>query len=167
MKTNREQMNLLRGRARQGYLLALLFILIGGLFNIYFVVTLPDKPFALLSVNIALLLLCMATIYLKNKNIYKNLKEKESLLYKEQIIRKEEIQDAEVGSGSLYIPFLGDLFPKRWGLPMNKFSKYKICVQSREIDVNKDTYEKLNEKELVTLCYAKHSKVFLGVIVDN
>lgn len=42
---------------------------------------------------------------------------------------KEYMLDYEPGSGSLYIPILGDLFPKLFGPEMNAVDKWFLIVE--------------------------------------
>ena len=55
------------------------------------------------------------------------------------------ITDYEAGSGSLYIPILGDLFPKLWGQKMKEIKKYKVILNGTTQQIEKDLFESVNE----------------------
>lgn len=69
------------------------------------------------------------------------------------IQRKEYKLDFEAGSGSLYIPILGDLFPNLWGQKMNPVDKWILIIDNTTYTVNKDFYDSVSEGDSVEICY--------------
>lgn len=70
------------------------------------------------------------------------------------IVEKKEYKiDFEAGSGSLYIPILGDLFPNLWGQKMNLIDKWILVVDNTEYYVGKDIYDNITEGDSVEIDY--------------
>lgn len=62
----------------------------------------------------------------------------------EKVVRKETEPSWEAGGGKLYIPILGDLFPKRYSQEPKETLKYFIITETTKYQVEKENYEKLN-----------------------
>ena len=62
----------------------------------------------------------------------------------EKIVDKEIKKSFEAGSGNLFIPILGDLFPKLWGQKMNEKNKYLIFTEKYRYEVGEGDYSTLN-----------------------
>ncbi|MFV0419044.1 MAG: hypothetical protein ACK5KT_09980 [Dysgonomonas sp.] len=67
--------------------------------------------------------------------------------------RKEYKVDFESGSGSLYIPILGDLFPNLWGQKMNPIAKWILIIDNTEYCVEKDLYDNIKEGDSVEILH--------------
>ena len=73
---------------------------------------------------------------------------------KNGVIQKKEYKvDFEAGSGSLYIPVLGDLFPNLWGQKMNPVDKWILVINNTTYSVNKDFYDSVSEGDKVEIYY--------------
>ena len=57
----------------------------------------------------------------------------------------------------LYIPVLGDLFPKLWGQKMNMIKRYFIVANDYKHEVNIDLYSTLEEGADFYIHFANHS----------
>ena len=70
----------------------------------------------------------------------------------------------EVGSAALYIPLLGNLFPKLWGPDRMKQvdDNYYIVVNYTEYRVGKDVYDFAQDSKEVEMHYSLPGNVFLG-----
>ena len=66
----------------------------------------------------------------------------------EKVVSKKVVKSFEAGSGALYIPILGDLFPKLWGQKMKGSNKYFIFTEKFKYEVNEEDYNKLNEGDV-------------------
>lgn len=72
------------------------------------------------------------------------------------VIQKKEYKvDFEVGSGSLYIPVLGDLFPNLWGQKMNPVDKWILVIDNTTYVVDKDFYDSVAEGDRIGIYYDK------------
>ncbi|MBB4034381.1 hypothetical protein GGR21_000266 [Dysgonomonas hofstadii] len=70
------------------------------------------------------------------------------------VIQKKEYKvDFETGSGSLYIPVLGDLFPNLWGQKMNPVDKWILTIDNMIYTVDKDFYDSVSEGDKVEIYY--------------
>ena len=63
----------------------------------------------------------------------------------EKVVSKKIEKSFEAGSGALYIPILGNIFPKLWGQKMNEKKKYLIFTEKYKYQVEEDDYNKLEE----------------------
>ncbi len=57
-----------------------------------------------------------------------------------KIIEKEIVKGYEAGSASLYIPILGDIFPKLFGPKMKEYNKFVIKTDNGKYEVNENYY---------------------------
>jgi len=72
------------------------------------------------------------------------------------VIQKKEYKvDFEAGSGSLYIPILGDLFPNLWGQKMNPVDKWILVIDNTTYFVDRDIYDRVHEGDSVEIDYNK------------
>ena len=62
----------------------------------------------------------------------------------QKVKRKETVTSYEAGSGMLYIPILGDLFPKLFNQKMRPIQKYHILTEKYRYEVRKETYEEIS-----------------------
>ena len=70
------------------------------------------------------------------------------------VIQKKEYKvDFEAGSGSLYIPVLGDLFPNLWGQKMNPVDKWILVIDNTTYPVDKDFSDRVSEGDSVEIYY--------------
>lgn len=165
MKMNEKQISIVKRQMTVGKSLALIFLLLGILFNVYYVIvyTMENKYVWLFFIDIVILLFSIGILYGINKKLYRDIKEKEMVTKEEVVCKKEEKKDYEAGSGAMYIPVLGDLFPKLWGQKMNEVLKYKIELQKGFVMIDEDVYDLLHTGDRIRLFYAKNSKLFLGI----
>lgn len=64
----------------------------------------------------------------------------------EKVVRKKVEKSFEAGSGELYIPILGDLFPKLWGQKINEKYKYLVFTEKYRYEVGEEDYSILNNR---------------------
>lgn len=77
---------------------------------------------------------------------------------KSVVLNKE---DVEPGSGVLYIPILGDLFPKLFGQKMKRvYVSYIITENNEKYDIPNDIHGDVNSK--FTLHFGERSGYYLG-----
>ena len=162
----------LKYEKRMGYVFAG-FILTGGvLSNIVFIATNSEREWSLLLLRDWLLLLLIDFVviglsflvaFLMNRKINKDLRAGTKMVTVEKIARKKYEIDYEVGSGSLYIPGLGDRFPKLWGQEMKPYSKYVLTVNGIEYNAEKELFDTVEEGDFIEVHEAKYSEVLLGL----
>ena len=103
-----------------------------------------------------------------NKKINLDLKNQEIKNLKLKVIRKETISDVEPGSGKLYIPILGDLFPKLWGQKMKQINRTVIHTSDGvRFEIGSELADTIQNETWIECRYAKESDLFLGVTPIN
>jgi hypothetical protein len=61
-----------------------------------------------------------------------------------ETVKSKRIEEsAEAGSGAMFIPILGNLFPKLWGQKMNVSNKYLVFTDKHKYQVNEENYHKV------------------------
>jgi hypothetical protein len=63
----------------------------------------------------------------------------------EKVVSKIVEKSYEAGSGSLYIPILGDISPKNWGQKMAENDIFIIITEKHRYQVKEEDYNKLKE----------------------
>lgn len=61
-----------------------------------------------------------------------------------KVVSKKVEKSFEAGSGAMYIPILGDLFPKLFGQKMQESNKYFIFTEESRYEVKEEDYNTLN-----------------------
>ena len=61
-----------------------------------------------------------------------------------KVVSKKVEKSFEAGSGAMYIPILGDLFPKLFGQEMNESNKYFIFTEEYRYEVSEEHYAAIN-----------------------
>ena len=81
----------------------------------------------------------------------------------ETVQKKEAIKSAEAGSGALFIPILGNLFPKLWGQEMKETTVFNLVIGSVSYNVEEEIFARVEEGSAVKMHFAPNSKVLLKV----
>ena len=106
-------------------------------------------------------------LYVMNRKLNKDLRFEERLVETKKIDKRKKIIDYEVGSGSLHIPFLGDLFPKIWGQEMKGYKKFRLTIDGENYDVEEELFNAVNEGDEIELHWSFYSEIFLGLKVKK
>ena len=152
----------LKHEKRIGYVFAVLIIAFGALLNVAYIVSNREKDLWLpLLIASGIIGLSYLVAFFMNRNINKDLRTGIKEARVEKIEKKIHKVDYEAGSGVLYIPILGDLFPKLWKPKMNKYSKYFFIVKGVEYDVEKELFDNVIEGDTIEIHYSKYSDILL------
>jgi hypothetical protein len=159
----------LKYERRIGYVLSGLIICFGGFFNLfYFVLNKTGQDYLMVSfIDLGILLLAYFVCNRINKKVNRDLKDITKELLKKRVEKKIEEKSYEAGSGALYIPILGDLFPKLWGQKMRETRKYFIFTSDTKYEVEKDVYDDLKKGTDFYVHVATHSWTFLKFSKDE
>ena len=162
MKLTKENIKTLKYEKRIGFVFAGLIIAFGALMNLFVIISNPEKNWLLLLlIDLGIVGLSYLVVFSMNRKINRDLREGIKVVKTEKIeIKKSEI-DYEVGSGALYIPILGDLFPKLWGHKMKEYSKYILVINGVGHNVEKELFDSVIEGGLIEVHDSKYSDVFL------
>jgi hypothetical protein len=154
---------------RLGYIISSILIALGLLFTfLYAVISSSTVKYpVLLIINVAIVLLAMLISFLINREYNKDLRANTKTLLKRKIesLRIDDVY--EVGSGALYIPGLGDLFPKLWGQKMRQLKKYVAVVNKFEYELSEEIYNKLKEGDILIVHFSLVSATILQYEVDE
>ena len=114
-------------------------------------------------VNITLIGLNIMISYFMNRNFNLDLKSGVKIVREERVQNKEYKTDYEAGSGTLFIPVLGNLIPKLWGQEMRPNEKLSLIINGFHFEVEKELYSKVKENDVVLMYYSMYSDTLLGI----
>ncbi len=159
----------LKYEKRIGYVFSGLIICFGGLFNLfYFLLNKTGQDYLMVSlIDLGILLLAYFVCNRINKNVNRDLKDNKKELLKKRVEKKIEEKSYEAGSGALYIPVLGDLFPKLWGQKMGETRRYYIFTSDSKYEVEKEVYNDIKKDTDFYVHFAKHSETVLNFSKDE
>ena len=147
---------------RSVLVLSIIFIVLAAL---TLSIILPSSIY-LISIATILTGLTISIIYMRlTRHLKKDISQLSYKLVPIQLNKIEECTDYSAGSGALYIPILGDLFPRIWG---QKMSTYK---QVYAFDVNDIKHRVLSNditvkaKNNAYLVIGSNSNIELGCII--
>ena len=154
----------LKNEKRIGYVFSGIIMSFGAFFNLfYFLLNKSDYDFLMLGIidagTIGLAYFVCNRINLK---VNRDLKDNSKELLKRKLEKKAEEKSYEVGSGALYIPFLGDLWPKLWGQKMKETKKHFIVSNDYKHEVDLKTYNDLETGTNFFIHFANHSGTILS-----
>lgn len=154
---------ILKYEKRIGYVFMTLIYSFGGLFNLFYFIIQKDNPnYLMISlINLGIILLGFLACRLVNKDVNKDLKENNKTILVREIKKKYSEKSYETGSGNLYIPILGDIFPKLFGQKMREGTKYFIIAGEFTHEVEKNDFLNLKEGENALIHYGRNSGTVL------
>lgn len=146
----------IKNMTRFGFVLPSIIIVIAGIINLYILVddTVYYDPQILYLVDIGVLLLCIIISYLMNRKHYKDLKTGVKKIHIAKVTGKDDETSYEAGGGTLYIPILGDLFPKLWGHKSKPNHLVFLIIDNYRYRVNKELYDIVRKGESVEMHYS-------------
>ena len=162
MELTKENIKTLKNEKRIGFVFAGLVIAFGSLINLVYIVANHEKNWLLLLlIDLGIVGLSYLIAFSINRKINNDLRAGVKVIKKEKIEKKKHEIDYEAGSGVLYIPILGNLFPKLWGHRMKAYSKYILVIKGVAHDVEKELFDSIVEGNLIEIHEAKHSGIVL------
>jgi hypothetical protein len=166
MSFTNEEIKDIKYAKRYGYVFSSAFMLFGIILLI--VNYTQEKAINILDIRtLTTIFLTIGVSYLilfgMNRKINKDLKFEKKLIETKTVEKKENTVDYEVGSGSLYIPGLGKLFPKIWGQEMKSFNVLRLTIDGEEYSVGKEIYENVKEGDSIELHWSYYGEIFLGI----
>lgn len=159
----------LKYEKRIGFVFCGLIICFGCLFNLlYFILNKTGQDYLMVSlIDIGILLLAYFVCNRINLKINRDLKINTKEILKKSVVKKIEEKSYEAGSGALYSPILGNLFPKLWEQRMRETRKYYIFTSETKYEVNKEMYNSLLKDTDFYVHFAKHSETVLNFSKDE
>ncbi len=150
---------------RIGYAFLFITLCLGALLNLTYFLLIKTEPNYLFVglTDLGIVLLAYFICNRVNHKINQDLKENTKELLKRTVQEKKEEFCSEPVSGMLYIPILGDLFPKLWGQEMKMIKRYFIVANDYKHEVDIDLYSKLEEGADFYIHFANHSGKVLSL----
>jgi len=162
MELTKENKKTLKYEKRIGFVFSGLVIAFGALFSLVYIVSNNEKSWLLFtSINFGLIGLSYLIAFSMNRKINKDLRAGIKVVRTEKVEKKMSKIDYEAGSGALFIPILGNLFPKLWGHKMKEYSKYTLVIEGVGHDVEKELFDSVVEGDLIEIHNSKNSNIFL------
>ena len=159
-----EEIVIIRKEKRMGYIFASLILMFGLLLNLWIILdSAVENKGVLLIIDPLVVLISYFICRLVNSDLNKDLRAGVKTIITETVQKKEARYVGEAGSGVLYIPILGDLFPKLWGQEMRMTSVFKLVIGSVRYTVEEETYANVEEGSAVKMHFAPNSKILLKV----
>jgi len=153
---------------RIGFVFSGFVLAFGGLFNLFYVLTNQNIVWTMLIlVDTGLIGLSILISYLMNRKYNMDLKSGTKIVRIETVQQIETETTYEAGSGSMYIPILGDLFPKLWGQKMRPIEKLNLIINGFRFEVKKDDFSNAKQDDKVEMYYSRHSDTLLGIEIKK
>lgn len=162
-KLTEKDIKILKYEKRIGYVFSGLILCFGGLFNlIYFILTKVNPEYLMVGlINLSFVSLSLFVCYSINKKVNLDLQKNTKQLIPFNIVEKIEEKSYEAGSGAMFIPILGNLFPKLWGQEMRESMKYYIVSEKQKHEVEKEVYDYCKKGDIIFVHTAVHSLTVL------
>ena len=159
----------LKYERRIGFVFSGLIVCFGGLFNLlYFVLNKTELDYLMVYlIDLGILLLAYFVCNRINLKVNRDLKDNTKELLKKRVDKKIEDKSYEAGSGALFLPILGNLFPKLWGQKMRETRKYYLFTSDTKYEVDKVVYDDLKKDTDFYVHFAKHSETVLNFSKDE
>lgn len=159
----------LKYERRIGFVFCGLVLSFGGLFNLfYFVLNKSEVNYLMIIlIDLGIVLLAYFVCNRINLKVNRDLKDNKKELFKKRVDKKIEKKSYEAGSGTLFIPILGDLFPKLLGQKMRETRRYFIFTSDTKYEVEKEVYNYLKKDTEFYVHIAKHSETVLNFSKDE
>lgn len=159
-----EEIVIIRREKRMGYIFAAIILMLGLLLNLWIILDSDvENKGVLLIIDPLIVLISFFVCRMINRDFNKDLRAGIKTIKEDTVQKKEARYVGEAGSGVLYIPILGDLFPKLWGQEMKMTSVFKLVVGSVRYTVEKETFANVEEGSAVKMHFAPNSKILLKV----
>jgi len=158
----------IKHQTRMGYILSFLIFLIVGLFGVFLFFNYDSKigTFDNQYITIFYIILTAISIaisFLINRKYFKDLKNGDKIIKTEKVYKKENRMSYEAGSGNLYIPILGFLFPKTWSQEMKPHFLVYLIINNYRYKVDKTLFDNVKEGDYVKMHYSTYSNTLLRI----
>ena len=108
-------------------------------------------------------MICIIMVFLMNRKYNLDIKQKKVYIITSKVNSKYEEISHEPGSGAMYIPILGHLFPKLWDQKMKAIQVYYLNINNFRYEVNEELYNSVEEGDFVKMYYGKNSNYLLEI----
>lgn len=150
---------------RIGFVIPVMILVVAGILNLYFLVEdifIGNLQY-ILFIDLGLVFICAFIFYRMNNKHYKDLNNGLKKILLSEVIAKEDKTSYEAGSGTLYIPILGSIFPKLWSQKAKPEHLLYLIIDKHRYRVDKDLYNKINNGEKVEMHYSLVGNTLLSI----
>ena len=147
-----------------------LLILTFGAFYSFFYFSIPDFQIPIyffLLIDLAVALFAGLVFYLGTRKFKLDIQEDHKLVKRDRVQRKEAFISHETGSGTLYIPVLGNLFPKLFSIKMKSNNRYYLIISNTRYRVEEELYHAVNEGDFVDFHFTAVSNLRLSINIPS
>lgn len=154
----------LKYERRIGFVFSGLIICFGALMTLAYPLIYNGEQLAirLVAMLSSTALLSVMVYFWINYNVLRDLRSNKKLLAVECLQDKQQEVSYEAGSGAMYIPILGNLFPKLWGQKMRPSNKYYFVINHVRYEVDEVIFNKVKVGDRVERHFTQHSQTILG-----
>lgn len=164
-RLNEKDISTLKYEKRMGYIFAFMIICFGVLLSFFSVLMSENINWnTLIIIDFCVLMLSLLVKYLTNRKINRDLLENEKIIKIETVQLLESESTYEAGSGNLFIPGLGDLFPKLWGQKMRKSIRTSVVFNNTRYDIDPEIFKKIKIGDPIEFHLGKHSNTILAIL---
>ena len=161
LQLNESDKQFINYQMRAGKMIAVLFFVFGGFYNIFYfaIPSFQISDIYIFTVDVVIVLLSILIWNRINRKFRLDLEEDMKVVKKGKVQRKDSYISYETGSGTLYIPILGDLFPKLFSIKMRSKNRYYLIINNTRMRFDEITYKSVNEGDELDLYYTVVSDV--------
>lgn len=157
----RQEIDIIKAEKRIAYVFSFLLFFGGVLFDfVYYLVSGIDYLFFVISFFI--FGLCFLIPYLMNKDYNKDIQSGLKQVEVGQIQDKECRDSYEAGSGNLYIPVLGNLFPKLWGSQPKHSRPCYLTINNIRYRADELVYNRVIVGDNIEMYFTTESHLLVG-----
>ncbi|MDH6308625.1 hypothetical protein M2451_000936 [Dysgonomonas sp. PFB1-18] len=145
-----------------GYVFPFLILGAGLLFDVVYYFMSAELNLFIVALNSGIVALCLLIEYLINRNYNKDIESGVKQIEQGKIQDKERSRSYESGSGNLYIPIIGDIFPRLWGSHPKSSLIYYLTINNIRYQADEDVYNKVDVGDEIEMYFTTSSHILLG-----
>lgn len=164
MALTEKEIKTIKYEKRIAYVFSGFILVSAALYNLYYFVTNKNIDIIwVILINFGLFVLSILIPELMNRKYNLDIKSGKKIVRTATIQQIETEISYEAGSGMLYIPILGNLFPKIWGQNMRPTEKLYFVINNFRYEVDKEKLSEAKIDDTIEMYYSEHSKTLLGI----
>lgn len=164
MKLTDKDIKTIKYEKRTGYVFPGFILAFGSFYLLFYTLSNQNISWKIIILFAAGLIgISILTSILINRKYNMDLRSGTKMVRIEQVEQIETLTSYEAGSGAMYIPILGDRFPKLWGQKMRPKIKFNLIINGFRFEVEKDDFSKVKTGDQVEMHYTMHSDTLLGI----
>ncbi len=164
MRLTEADIRLLRYEKRFGYILAVLIISLGALFNLFYFVAFAERTWLLIiPVDVAIVLFAFLVQFFINRKLNKDLRA-DNRIKKVAVVGAKQSEPAFLPvSRGLRTEVIGNRLPDTLKLKDDLSEKYFLIVNHHRFEVSRALYRNVEPGDGVNMYYSAFSDTYLGM----